>query len=347
MHMSDYSSPIGFGIIGAGAVSVLHATAIAQCPDARLVAVADTSLERARKLAGEEAVCYDDYHQLLANPAVQAVCICTPSGLRGQICIDAAHAGKHILAEKPLEVTLEKTDAMIAACDAAQVKLAVVFQLRFMPGVQALKQAITAGRLGKLLMGDAYIKWRRTADYYASAPWRGTLVMDGGGVLINQAIHSIDLLQWLMGTPTRITGHTARLVHTGIEGEDTAVAALQFANGALGTIEACTSASVGLPARVEIRGTHGMVVLEDGKIALWEVEGEDSPQIETMDLGSGSADPMAIGAAGHLIHINDLVQAIRTDRPPIIDGREGRKALEVVIGIYRSAAAGQPVTLPL
>ncbi|MGC8863073.1 MAG: Gfo/Idh/MocA family protein, partial [Armatimonadota bacterium] len=231
-------SELGFGIIGAGSVSPLHAAAIANCPGARLVAVADLCEERARALAPDAAI-YTDYRRLLDRPDVDAVCLCVPSGMRLPIAIDAARAGKHILAEKPLEVTLERADAIIAACDQAGVKLAVIFQLRFMPAVRALRNAIETGALGRLVLGDTYVKWHRSQEYYDSSDWRGTWEMDGGGALMNQAIHHVDLLQWMMGPVESVFGRTATLVRERIQVEDTAAACLRFANGALGTVEAC------------------------------------------------------------------------------------------------------------
>jgi len=337
---------LGFGIIGAGAVSRLHAAAVANCPGARLVAVADLCEERAKKLA-PEAAAYADYRQLVERPDVDVVCLCVPSGMRLPIAIEAARAGKHILAEKPLEVTLERADSIIAACDEAGVRLAVIFQLRFMPGVRALRRAVESGALGKPVLGDAYVKWHRSQDYYDSSDWRGTWEMDGGGALMNQAIHHVDLLQWMMGPVESVFGRTATLVRERIQVEDTAAACLKFANGALGTIEACTSASTGVPARLEIRGEKGTVILEDGRIAFWDVEGMPQPEEERADFGSGASDPTAITSLGHQAQINDLVQAINQDRAPVVDGREARKAIEIIEAIYRSARTGSVVTLPL
>jgi len=338
---------LGFGIIGTGAIFPLHSTAIANCPGARLVAVADVSEERARKTGEEHGVAwYTDHRELLANPDVDIVCVCTPSGMRAPVCIDAARAGKHILAEKPLEVTLEKVDSIIEECDRSRVKLGVIFQIRFMSGVLALKRAVDEGRLGRLVMGDACVKWHRSQEYYDSSPWRGTWALDGG-VLMNQAIHHVDLLQWIMGPVESVFAHTDRLVRERIEVEDTAVACVRFANGALGVIEACTSASHGVPGRLEIRGEHGTVILEDGKVALWKVDGDIGEGSEPADLGSGAHDPMAITADGHQVQINDMADAVNQDRPPLIDGREARKAIEIIWAIYRSSGAGEKVALPL
>ncbi|MDH7602644.1 MAG: Gfo/Idh/MocA family oxidoreductase [Armatimonadota bacterium] len=340
------SETVVFGIIGAGSVSSLHAAAIRNCPEAHLAAVADVCEERARKLA-DGAEVYTDYRRLLERRDIDAVCVCVPSGMHMPVCIDAANAGKHVLVEKPLEVTLEKADAIINACDKASVKLGVIFQVRFLPGVQAAKEAVSTGQLGKLVMGDAYVKWHRSQDYYDSSDWRGTWEMDGGGALMNQAIHHVDLLQWMMGPVDSIFGYTDTLVRERIEVEDTAAACLRFVNGAVGTIEACTSAKNGVPARLEIRGELGTIVLEDGKIALWDIEGVPLPELDLVDLGSGASDPKAITSVGHQAQIQDLARAIKENRQPVVDGREARKAVEIVTAIYRSARTGAPVKLPL
>ena len=339
---------LGFGIIGAGAICPLHISAIEICEGARLAAIADVSEERARSIGEAKGIAWHtDYHQLLNDPDVDVVCILTPSGMRAPVAIDAARAGKHIIAEKPLEVTLEKVDSIIEACDKAQVNLAVIFQVRFLPGVMAVHKAVAEGRLGKLILGDAYVKWHRSQDYYDSATWRGTWALDGGGALMNQGIHYIDLLQWMMGPVDTITGHVDTLVKQRIEVEDTAVACLKFASGALGVIEACTSAKAGQPARLEIRGEKGTVAIEDGNIVIWDVEGDEGFALETVDTGSGSTNPMAITDIGHQAQICDMVAAINEGRPPIVDGREARKAIEIISGIYRSSKTGKPIKLPL
>ncbi|MGI6295920.1 MAG: Gfo/Idh/MocA family protein [Armatimonadota bacterium] len=338
---------LGFGIIGLGAISPLHLQGIDECEGARLAAVADVSEERARQI-GEtrEVVWYTDYRDLLANPDVDVVCILTPSGLRGQVCIDAARAGKHIIAEKPLEVTLEKVDLIIDECDKAGVKLAVIFQTRFLPGVVLARRAVQDGRLGRLVLGGAYIKWHRSQEYYDSAGWRGTWALDGGGALMNQGIHYIDLLQWMMGPVESICGHYATLVRD-IEVEDTAAACLKFANGSIGVIEACTSAKAGFPARLEIRGDRGTIVIEDGNIVTWDIEGDEDFVADRVETGSGSTIPMAITAIGHIAQIKDMVEAINTGRSPVVDGREARKSIEIISGIYQSSRTETSVSLTL
>ncbi len=339
---------LGFGIIGAGAICPLHISAIQNCPGARLVAIADVSDERAKKVGEEHnIVWYTDHRQMLQNADVDVVCVCTPSGLRQPICIDVAQAGKHMIAEKPLEVTLEKVDSIIEACDRNNVKLCVISQLRFLPGVLALKKAVDEGRLGRLVMGDAYIKWHRSQDYYDGDSWRGTWELDGGGALMNQGIHYVDLLSWMMGPVKTIFAQVDTLVRERIEVEDTAAGCLRFESGALGTIEACTSAYKGVPARLEIRGDRGTVVIESGNVVQWEVEGEEGYQPETVDLGSGATNPMAIKSIGHQAQINDMVQAINEDRQPLVNGREARKAIEIITAFYRSAQSNAVIALPI
>ncbi|HIC89384.1 MAG TPA: Gfo/Idh/MocA family oxidoreductase, partial [Anaerolineae bacterium] len=245
----------------------------------------------------------------------------------------------------------ERVDRVIAACRQAGVKLAGIFPYRFTAGVQKAKEAVEAGRLGRLTLADAYVKWHRSQEYYDSGGWRGTWQLDGGGALMNQSIHTIDLLQWLAGPVESIFGHTAALAHR-METEDTAVAVLRFANGALGVIEGATSTWPGEPARLELRGDRGSIVLSDGVITTWKL-GDAAPGEEEAMLhleesgGSGASDPMGISYENHRRQIADFVAAIREDRPPAVDGAEGRKAVEIIIGIYRSARSGQPVTLPL
>lgn len=339
---------LGFGIIGAGAICPLHIAAIEHCEGARLAGIADVSEERAKSVGEANQVpWYTDYNRLLADPEVDVVCILTPSGLRAPICIDAARAGKHVIAEKPLEVSLERVDSIINECDRAGVKLAVIYQLRFLPGVQAVAKAVLEGRLGRPVLGDAYVKWRRAQDYYDSATWRGTWALDGGGALMNQGIHYIDLLQWFMGPTLTVSGHISTLVRQRIEVEDTAVACLTFEGGALGVIEACTSANVGRPARLELRGECGTIVLEDGNVVFWGIDGEDEFVAPYVDTGSGATNPMAITSVGHEAQISDMVDAINEGRPPVVDGREARKAIEIISAIYRSSETGRIVNLPL
>lgn len=338
---------VGFGIVGAGMIAPIHIEAIEATRHARFVAIADPIEERAAKLGAEHnARWYSDHRRMLQDREIDVVCVCTPSGMRGQVAVDAARAGKHVLVEKPLETTLQKADAVIKACDDAGVMLAAVMQCRFLKGNADLKSDIIANRLGKLVLGDAQVKWHRPQSYYDSSSWRGTWKLDGGGALMNQGIHYVDLLQWFMGPVEIVTAHTATLTRR-IEVEDTAVAILKFANGALGTIAACTSTYPGTPARMEVRGERGTVIVESGQTIMRCIEGEPDSAASTAETVGGASDPSAIGMSGHQMQIADVVSAIRNGHPPMIDGREARKALEIILAIYESARIGGPVSLPL
>jgi predicted dehydrogenase len=282
------------------------------------------------------------------------VCVCTPSGAHLEPAVAAARAGKHVVVEKPLEVTLSRCDAVIRACDESGVRLCTIFPSRFTAANIALKQAIEAGRFGRLTLGDTYVKWWRTQQYYDSGGWRGTWDLDGGGALMNQAIHNVDLLQWLMGDVETITALTATLAHERIEVEDTAVAALRFKNGALGVIEAATSAFPGLLKRTEIHGDRGSARVEQDDITLWEfqdkVESDDTiiaAMTGKTGFKAGASDPRGITHVGHRDQLADFLRAIDYGGTPLVDGREGRKSVEIIRAIYRSAATKSPVSLPL
>ena len=247
------ASNINFGIVGGGMIGAVQAAAIQQINGAKLAAVCGRDETRTAEFAAKFGCTgYTDYEQFLQHPGLQIVNICTPSGTHAELGVRAAEAGKHVLTEKPIETNLEKADALIAACDKAGVKLGVIFQSRFLPAVQRIKQAIDEGRLGKLMVGDALVKWYRAPEYYAPGTWRGTLKMDGGGALINQAIHTVDLLRWMMGPAESAFAMKAALRYPHIEAEDTLVANVRFQNGALGVIEATTSVKPGFKRRVEI-----------------------------------------------------------------------------------------------
>jgi len=338
---------IGFGVAGGGMIGKVHAEAIAAVPGARLVAVWGRDRGRASDLAARfGARAYTDYGDFLAHPGLRVVNVCTPSGAHLEYGARAAHAGKHVLVEKPIEIDLGRADELIATCEAADVRLGVIFQSRFLPAVARLKRAVDEGRLGRLILGDAYVKWYRAPEYYAASSWRGTLALDGGGALINQAIHTVDLLRWVMGPAETVFAMRGALRYPQIEAEDTLVGTLRFQCGALGVIEATTSVAPGFKRRLEISGERGTVVLDGDAISCWAVEGEaagdDSPGEQITD---GSSDPAAIAAEGHRRQIADMAEAVREGREPVITGREGRDSLELVEALYRSAAAGAPVKM--
>ena len=345
------AAPLGFGIIGLGMIADFHAQAIAQVPGAKLVGIATRNAGKAAAFAGKHQVPFQttDIAALVARPDIQVVCITTPSGAHLGPALAAIRAGKHVVIEKPLEVDPARTDEILAAAEAAGVRIAPIFQGRFGDGARTVKAALDAGRLGRLVLASNYVKWHRTAQYYT--PPRGLRANDGGGAVINQAIHGLDLLLWFVGLPAEVFAWTTRRVHTGIEVEDTACAALKFANGALGAFEASTALWPGWSRRHEICGEHGSIVLEDDRIVRWEFRepqpGDDAIRAagQTNTLGSGASNPSAISTEGHRRQLQDLVDAIRENRPHALDGREGRKAVAFVHAIYESAASGQPVKL--
>jgi UDP-N-acetyl-2-amino-2-deoxyglucuronate dehydrogenase len=337
---------IGFGIIGTGSVSIQHAKAIRSLDNCRLVAVCSSSESRAREAEKKFGVpAYHDYRELLAHADVQVVCICTESGRHLAPALAAAQAGKHVLCEKPLEVTLERADQMIRACRKAGVKLGCIFQNRFSESYIKLKNAVREGLLGNLILGNAYIKWYRDDEYYTSSHWRGTFRGDGGAALINQGIHTIDLLLDVMGEVESVNAKIKTVAHD-IEGEDLGVAMLTFQNGALGAIEGSTAAYPGYPERLEIFGDRGSIILEAGKIVAWNVMGSEAQiEPETLSGRSGAGDPTAIGFELHRRQIEDMAEAVRSDREPLVNGEEGRKALALIRSIYRSAKEGREVVV--
>lgn len=346
---------IGFGIVGCGMIAEFHAKALAQVKGGKLVAVMSRSEEKARKTGAQFGVShFTDLKQFLATPGLDVVCITTPSGSHLEPATEAANAGKHVVCEKPLEITLDRIDKLVAACNKNKVKLGAIFQSRFGEGAQTVKKAVQAGKFGRLTLCDCYVKWWRTQKYYDDGGWRGTWKYDGGGALMNQSIHAIDLLQWLVGQPSEIAAFTGTLAHQRIEVEDTATAALKYPNGALGVIEGATSAFPGFLKRVEISGDKGSAVLEDDRITTWKFESE-TPEDEAIRqkysqagaIGGGASDPRAISTEGHRAQLQDMVDAIRQNREPRVPGREGRNAVEIILGIYRSMKEGRAVKLPL
>jgi len=347
--------PMGFGIVGCGMIAGFHAKAIADIRGAKMVACFDTFAKAADRLA-EETGC-TPYHRLedmLADESVDVVTICTPSGAHLEPGLAALKAGKHVVVEKPLEITLKRCDKLIAEAEKNNVVLSTIFPSRFHGPAQEMKRAIDRGRFGTLTMGDAYVKWFRTQEYYDSGAWRGTWELDGGGALMNQAIHSVDLLCWLMGDVEEISAHTATLAHERIQVEDVAVATLRFKNGALGVIEASTAVYPGYLKRIEISGSQGTAVMEEEDIKTWEFAKKDRRDEAILkalagktQTGGGASDPSAIGHHGHTEQFKDVLNAIKKGTTPLIDGPEGRRAVEVILAIYKAAETGKAVPLPL
>ncbi|MDB5081622.1 MAG: hypothetical protein JWP00_3546 [Chloroflexi bacterium] len=354
--MTAYISPentdspeIGFGLIGLGMIAPKHAQAIKATPGARLVAVLGTDPDRAAAFAAQYGgQPYTDLAAFLAHPGLDVVNICTPSGDHAHSGSAAARAGKHVMVEKPLEVSLEAADRLIETCHKAGVKLAVISQRRFEPDIQRLRQALNAGYFGPLLSADVFIKWYRSQEYYDSAPWRGTYELDGGGALMNQGVHYVDVLQWLAGQVKSVRAITRTAAHN-IEVEDLALAILTFENGAVGLLEASTIHFPGLLERLELTGCNGTAVLEAGKFRVWQFktppETEIAPYMDDVPGESGAKQPGDITYRGHAYQVADMVAAIREDRDPAITGEEGRKPLEIILAVYQSAREGREIFL--
>ncbi len=347
--------PIGFGIVGCGMISHFHARAINDCRGAKLVAGFDTVQPAADKLS-EAFGCkaYYNLDEMLADPAIDVVTIATPSGAHMEPAVAAARAGKHVIVEKPLEITLRRCDAIIEACEKAGVVLSTIFPSRFHQSCQQIKRAMEQGRFGRPVVGDAFVKWYRTQQYYDGGAWRGTWQLDGGGALMNQAIHSVDLIYWLMGPVREIRARFGLLAHERIEVEDTVMATLEYESGAMGVLEASTAIYPGFLKRIEVHGDAGSAMMEEEDLKVWEFakkrKSDEKIHAEMQGKksgGGGAADPAAIGHHGHARQFADVIDAIRKGRKPLIDGPEGRRSVEIILGVYKAAETGRAVELPL
>lgn len=340
-----------FGIIGAGMIADFHARAIGAMDGGTLHAVYGRRKEAVEELArAHGARAYTDLAAFLSDPELEIVTVATPSGAHLEPALAAAEAGKHVVVEKPLEVTVERVDRMIEVCRRAGVTLSGIFNRRFNPAVDALKTAVEEGRFGTLTMADAYVKWYRDQAYYDSGAWRGTWELDGGGAFMNQGIHTIDQLIYLAGDVRSVCATTACLTHAHIEVEDTGVAILEFRSGARGVIQCSTScwSSHGHAAEVHLCGESGSAFLADDKFRVWEFQ-EPEPMdidvkatlmLDSAAAGQGAKDPKAIDFTGHQRNFEDVVRAIRAGREPLVDGEEARRAVALICAIYESAREG-------
>jgi UDP-N-acetyl-2-amino-2-deoxyglucuronate dehydrogenase len=342
----------GWAIIGCGMIAKFHARAISELKGSKLIACHNRSLSKAEAFSKEfGGKAYDDLEKMLADPSIDIVTICTPSGAHLEPGVAAARAGKHVLVEKPLEVTTARCDRLIAACEKAGVRLGTIFPSRFHRSAIAIKQAVDNQRFGQVSLAAAYVKWFRTQAYYDSGKWRGTWKLDGGGALMNQAIHSVDLLLWLMGPVKSVAAMTALRAHERIEVEDAANAILEFESGALGTIEATTAAYPGTLKRIEIAGSLGSATLEEEAITQWKFQKmtkADNKIIDAMTgnvTGGGASDPAAMGHKAHRDLFADFLHGIKKDLPCSIDGQEGRKSVELITSIYLAASKGKRINL--
>jgi len=337
---------IRFALVGSGAIAPTHAQVLSRIETAELAAVYSRSCAKGRALAEQFGSRFFANYQELLESSIDAVAICTPSGVHADFAVQAARAGKHVLIEKPLEISLERADAIIKACEQYGVQLGVIFQRRFSPGVVRLKEMVTQGKLGKLSFAGCYAKLYRSQEYYDSGAWRGTWQLDGGGVLMNQGIHYVDLLQYLAGPVTEVTAHCATAGHERIEVEDTAAATVAFANGAIGVIEATTNAYPGLASKIELYGSEGTAIIENDDLVYYCLKSGEQYSASAAAEQVGVSSPQ-VTDENHEQQFRQFITAIQNKESFKVSGTEGRKSLEIILALYKSAFLGMTVTLPL
>ena len=343
--MTD-KNKMGIGIVGCGTISDIQAQAILESDKTELISVYDMNLNNAKRVGKKYGVSYfTDWDLFVNNEALDIVSICTPNGNHFDNGKFAADAGKHVIVEKPIDVTVERGKKLNDVCEKNGVKLAVIFQNRYLDSVQQMKRVIDSGKLGKIFHGSAYIKWFRTQEYYDSGEWRGTLALDGGGVLINQAIHTIDLLQWIMGDVETVFGQTGTFTHKHLEGEDNAAAVLKFKSGAFGVIEGSTSVLPAMDRRLEIHGEKGTAILNGDNVSILIGESQDK-QDEVEAKSSGAASPLAgFSIVPHKKQFEAIVDAIQNNEQPPVSGSDSLKSLAIVQAVYKSSKTGLPVKM--
>ena len=356
--------PLRFALVGCGTIADTHAKAIAALSGtAQLAACCDLEPERARTFGQTHGCQTRTWTEILGDEAIDAVTICTPSGLHGCLAIEALRAGKHVLIEKPMELNAERCAAVRAQAETSGRQVGVISQHRFDPASQAAHHALQRGALGPLLLVDARIPWYRTQEYYDSATWRGTLALDGGGCLINQGIHTLDLMLWLAGPVCRVQAVMRTAAHERIEVEDSVCATLEFSSGAIGSVVASTAAYPGFPASLAIHGKKGSVVIAGDELNCLAIQGQETIHgaglsahaIQIAMGGTRSAvkhsDDQCLGVGqwawgdAHRAQITEFCTAIHEKRPCLSDGRDGQAALALIDGIYKSARENRAVSL--
>ncbi len=336
---------LNFGIVGCGVIADWHARSIQELPNACLLGVTDLNQNNRDSFAGKYGVkAYERLEDLL-HSEVDVVCICTPSGLHAQLAVSAISSGKHVVVEKPLAITKGELEEIKEACEKNKVKVSTISQLRFTDAVVQMKKALEENRLGKLVLSDLSMKFYRSQEYYDTGGWRGTWKMDGGGALMNQGIHGVDLLQYLCGVPKSVTAHIRTLTRK-IEVEDTAVAILEFENGALGQITATTSVYPGSERVLEINGDQGTIQMTGDTLTKWALQDSEENLVEAKKTENNtSSNPTNFSIAGHKKQLEDMVTAILNDRKPAIDHLEASKPVELILAIYESSKTGKTVYL--
>lgn len=338
---------LGFGIVGSGSIAETHLKSIMGTEGAKLSAIYTRTSEMGEKLKTQYQIpYYTNYEEFLNHPELDIVCILTPSGTHADFGTPAAQKGKHVVVEKPIDIQLERADRLISACKEAKVKLSCIFQHRFDDSIRDIKLALEQGEFGTLNFGAARTTWYRSQEYYDSGAWRGTWELDGGGALMNQSIHYIDLLLYVMGPVEEVFGYCATRGHERIEVEDIAVASIKFKNGALGLIEGNTAAYPGYNASLEIFGQDAGVVVKNDEIEQWHFRNGktyEKPANEDSRSNSAVSSNKLASYESHKRQYADIINAINEEREPLITGEEARKSLKVVLAIYESAKTGKPV----
>ena len=362
-------SALRFAVVGSGAIAPTHVRALQQLAGrVELVACSDIVPERAEALAAEFGLAAMDYDAILSDPTIDAVSVCVPSGRHAEVGVPALLAGKHVIIEKPMEVSLEACDRLIQAQRTSGRALAVVSQHRFDPAAQLVHEAISDGRLGRLVLAECRVPWLRTQEYYDSGEWRGTWELDGGGALINQGIHTVDLLRWMCGPVETVYAQARTATHDRIEVEDVVCSTVSFAGGAIATVMATTSAFPGFPASLSLHGTGGGAVIHGDRLASLSltdgtVLGGEGTTAHAQQVAAGgtraatlavaeapadvAVDPADVWGEAHRLQLLDFLDAIAEGRVPLVDGVGGRQTLELVLAIYASARTGDVVRLPL
>ncbi|MCX7781797.1 MAG: Gfo/Idh/MocA family oxidoreductase [Negativicutes bacterium] len=336
----------GVAIIGTGMVANIHATALKSIPEAKITGVFSRNPEHAAAFAAKYGLrVFQSYDAALADKETEIFSICLPPWLHADFGVQAAAAGKHLIVEKPIDISAAKARQLIDAYKEKKLNLSVIFQNRFTPAAGRIKAALDAGVLGRTILGDAYAKWYRAPQYYAANPWKGTWQFEGGGALLVQAIHTIDLLQWFMGGIKSVSGSIRTSIHN-IEAEEVGVAVVEYVSGAIGVIEGSTAILPSYKERIEIHGTKGSIILEGGLITEWKVEGcREENFVDIQKISYGDTNSPAISDVNHRAQLQDIIRAIDQGRQSLVNGDEGLKSLEIVLGIYESSRTGQKVQL--
>lgn len=334
-----------FGILGCGLISAFHADAISQIEGAEVYGAFDVN-EMSRQAFCEKykAMEFSTMEEFMQCDKLHAVCICLPSGLHYETAMQCIRHKKHVVIEKPIALTSEQAGEIVRSAEQNGVYVSVISQLRYTEAVKQVKRVVESGKLGTITVGNAIMKYWRSPEYYANSSWRGTWKMDGGGALMNQGIHGVDLLQYLMGPVVSVSAYAKTLVHN-IETEDTLTAILEYDNGALGTIQATTSVAPGYGRRIEICGSKGSIVLCEDVIEVCDVEDEDMSTTSVQTEKASASRPEGIDSTLHMAQLTDFIRSVRAGEKPWIEATEGKKAVDIICAIYESAKTGKKIFL--